>query len=132
MIRSQLKFGSSSVWAMCDCCDVYNVLTLLSWRLWMNFFGHPPAPLHPPPGVISFLFNNLTLLSLSLWTWERGCVGVRYDLCTGIAKRRCTVLDANLAERHVGNFILERVWISLGSRKNIGRRVAPNPSPPCM
>ena len=75
MIRSQLKFGSSSVWAMCDCCDVYNVLTLLSWRLWMNFFGHPPAPLHPPPGVISFLFNNLTLLSLSLDLGERMCGG---------------------------------------------------------
>ena len=108
MIRSQLKFGSSSVWAMSDCCDVYNVLTLLSSRLWMNFFGHSPAPPHPPPGVISFLFNNLTLpslfFSLFLSGPGRGFVGVRYDLgCTGIAKRRCTVFDANLAERHVGN-----------------------------
>lgn len=55
MIRSQLKFGSSSVWAMCDCFDAYNVLTLPSWRLWMNFFGHPPAPPHSPAGVFFFL-----------------------------------------------------------------------------
>ena len=64
MIRSQLKFGSSSVWAMCDCFDAYNVLTLPSWRLWMNFFGHPPAPPHSPAGV--FFFFGLTILRSSL------------------------------------------------------------------